>query len=107
MDAGGNLSNTVTADSTESAPATSTLNIPVVQSPAIDVVKSSTTTVGDRRRPGGAVHVHGHEHRQHDADRDHGLRPEVRAAPTVSSGDTNADAKLQRTETWVTAAAGR
>ena len=29
VDAGGNLSNTVTADSTESAPATSTLNIPV------------------------------------------------------------------------------
>ena len=32
-----------TVDSVESAPATSTLNIPVVQSPSIHVVKSSTT----------------------------------------------------------------
>ena len=35
VDAGGNLSNTVTADSVESAPATSTLNIPVARTPSI------------------------------------------------------------------------
>ena len=39
VDAGGNLSNTVTADSAESAPATSTLNIPVAQRPSISVVE--------------------------------------------------------------------
>ena len=31
IDAGGNLSNTVTADSAESAPDTDTLNIPITQ----------------------------------------------------------------------------
>ena len=44
VDAGGNLSNTVTADSTESGPDTDTLNIPVSQTPALNVVKTSTTT---------------------------------------------------------------
>ena len=47
MDAGGNLSNTVTADSTESAPDTDTHDIPITQTPAIHVVKSSTTTAID------------------------------------------------------------
>ncbi|MEO8357395.1 MAG: SdrD B-like domain-containing protein, partial [Chloroflexota bacterium] len=57
MDAGGNLSNTVTADSTESSAATNTLNIPVTQTPSIKVEKSlasytdndfsSTITRGD------------------------------------------------------------
>ena len=44
IDAGGNLSNTVTADSVESAPDTDTKNIPISQNPAIHVAKSSTTT---------------------------------------------------------------
>ena len=33
LDAGGDLTNTVTADSNETPPDTDTLNIPVVQSP--------------------------------------------------------------------------
>ena len=42
MDAGGNLSNTVTVDSIESAANTDTLDIPITQSPAMAVAKSST-----------------------------------------------------------------
>ena len=78
VDAGGNLSNTVTADSAESAPATSTLNIPVAQSPSIARREVVDDRLGDGGRPGRAVHVHGHEHRQRDADGDHGLRSQVR-----------------------------
>ena len=78
IDAGGNLSNTVTADSAESAPATSTLNIPVTQSPSIHVVKSLDDRVDHRGGPGGALHLHRHEHGERDADRHHGHRPEVR-----------------------------
>ena len=44
LDAGGSLSNTVTADSNESGPDTDTLLIPVSQNPLLEVVKSSTTT---------------------------------------------------------------
>ena len=41
LDAGGNLSNTVTADSNESGPDTDTLVIPISQSPALSLVKSA------------------------------------------------------------------
>jgi LPXTG-site transpeptidase (sortase) family protein len=44
VDAGGNLSNTVTADSTESGPDTDTLNIPITQTASMTVEKSSATT---------------------------------------------------------------
>ena len=44
LDAGGSLSNTVTADSNESGPDTDTLLIPVSQNPLLEVVKSSTTS---------------------------------------------------------------
>ena len=101
VDAGGNLSNMVTVDSTESAPATSTLNIPIVQSPAISVVKSSTTasvTAAGQVVPytftatnTGNVTLTGITISD----------PKCAAAPTLSSGDTNSDSKLQRTETWV------
>ncbi len=100
IDAGGNLSNTVTAHSTESAPATGTYSIPISQNPAIHVVKSSTTTsisnagqlvpyvftitnTGNMTLSGITV-----------AD------PNCDAAPAYQSGDTNADSKLQTTETW-------
>jgi large repetitive protein len=43
MDAGGNLTNTATASSNEASDATDTLNIPIAQSPAMTVAKSSTT----------------------------------------------------------------
>ena len=40
----GNLTNSVTASSTEASDATDTLNIPIAQSPSMTVVKSSATT---------------------------------------------------------------
>jgi uncharacterized repeat protein (TIGR01451 family) len=43
IDAGGNLSNTVTADSAESAPSTDTLDIPIAQSPALTIAKTITS----------------------------------------------------------------
>jgi hypothetical protein len=43
INAGGNLSNTVSADSAESAPTTDTLDIPIVQSPALTIVKTITS----------------------------------------------------------------
>ncbi len=61
VDTGGNLSNTVTADLNQTGPDTDTLNIPVIQNPAINVVKevstdnvtwndtSVTVNVGDHR----------------------------------------------------------
>jgi hypothetical protein len=53
LNAGGNLSNTVTADAAESAPATDTLDIPIVQSPALTIGK--TITSGDRYAAVGDV----------------------------------------------------
>ena len=51
IDAGGNLSNTVTVDSAESAPDTDTVDIPITQSPALLLTKtakeSSYSAVGD------------------------------------------------------------
>ena len=41
VNAGGNLSNTVTADSVESAPDTDTLNIPITRSPARGVIPAT------------------------------------------------------------------
>jgi uncharacterized repeat protein (TIGR01451 family) len=43
INAGGNLSNTVTADSAESAPATDTLDIAIVQNPALTITKTITS----------------------------------------------------------------
>ncbi len=40
IDAGGDLSNTVTADSAETTPATDTLDIPIAQSPALTITKT-------------------------------------------------------------------
>ena len=100
IDLGGNLSNTVTADSVESAPDTDSLNIPITQTPAINVVKSSTTTsitaagqvvpysfvvtnVGNMTLTGITV-----------------TDPNCNAAPVYVSGDLNTDSKLQLTESW-------
>ena len=101
VDAGGNLSNTVTADSAETPADTDTLNIPISQSPALNVAKSSTTTsvsaagqvvpytftvtnTGNVTLTGVTV-----------AD------PKCTSAISAPAGDTNSDGKLQRTETWV------
>ena len=47
LDTGGKLSNTVTADSTESASATATLNIPITQNPHLTLVKTATPATYD------------------------------------------------------------
>jgi hypothetical protein len=100
IDGGGNLSNTVTADSNESGPDTDNLNIPISQSPVIQVVKSSTTTeitaagqvvpysfvvtnLGNMTLTGITV-----------------SDPNCDAAPTYVSGDLNTDSKLQLAEGW-------
>ena len=44
MTAGGNLVNTVTADSDQTVPTTDTNTIPITQSPAMTVDKTSTTS---------------------------------------------------------------
>ena len=101
MDAGGNLSNTVTADSNETAPDTDTLNIPVVQSPGLNVVKSSTTssvTAAGQVVPykftvtnTGNVTLTGVTVSD----------PKCTSAVSGPTGDTNSDSKLQVGETWV------
>ena len=100
IDAGGNLSNTVTADSAES-PAGHRHQWPFRSpSPALNVVKSSTTTVitaagqvvpytfvvtniGNVTLTGITV-----------------SDPKCTSAITGPTGDTNIDSKLQLTETW-------
>src|SRR4030095_12099114 len=44
FDAGGNLTNIGTADSNETPPTSDTLDIPIVQNPALSIDKTSTTT---------------------------------------------------------------
>jgi len=44
IDAGGNLTDTATADSDQTAPVTDQLQIPIVPNPTLSIVKSSTTT---------------------------------------------------------------
>ena len=101
IDAGGNLTNTVTVDSTESSPATDTHNIPVTQSPAINVIKSSTTTsitaVGQSVPYTFTITNTGNMTLTGVSVSD----PMCAAAPVRQSGDTNNDNKLQTTETWV------
>ncbi len=101
VDAGGSLSNTVTVDSTESGPDTDTHNIPIVQTPGINVVKNSTTasiTAVGQSVPytftvtnTGNVTLTGVTVTDAMCD----------AAPAFQSGDTNNDGKLQTNETWL------
>ena len=101
LSAGGNLSNTVTADSTESPPASSTKNIPIASVAALKVVKSSTTTsvtaagqvVPYRFTITNTGNVVLNKIKVSD--------PKCNAAPAYQSGDTNNDSKLQKNETWV------
>ena len=51
--------------------------VTAVQQPALVVVKSVDGDRGDGGGPGGAVHVHGDEHRQRDPDQRDGQRPQV------------------------------
>ncbi len=68
----GDLDNTVTADSNETGPDTDSLAIPIVQNPALNVAKSSTTTSITAAGQVVPYTLPGHEHRQRDADRGDG-----------------------------------
>ncbi len=100
IDADGDLSNIVTADSVESAPDTDTKNIPISQNPAIHVAKSSTTTsvsnAGQVVPYVFSVHNIGNMTLSGITVTD----PNCRVAPAYQSGDTKSDSKLQTTETW-------
>ena len=100
IDAGGNLSNTATADSTESAPDTDTQDIPITQSPAILVVKASTTALiakADDVVPYSfTVTNPGNQTLTGVTLSD----PNCTSAISGPSGDTNDDGKLQTGETW-------
>ncbi len=101
IDLGGNLSNTVTADSKESVPDTDTKVIPITQNPLIEVVKSSTTTsitsAGQVVPYSFTVTNEGNQTLTVISVTD----PNCNVAPLYVSGDTNTDSKLQVTETWV------
>ena len=100
MDAGGNLSNTVTAKTTESGPDTDTLDIPITQTPAIQVVKSSTTTdvtaAGQVVPYSFAITNIGNITLSSITVSD----PNCDAPPAYQSGDTNTDSLLDLAETW-------
>ena len=101
INAGGNLTNTVTVDSADQAPTPTRSAIPITQEPALTGRSSrSTTTAGDRGGSAGAVHDHGHQHRQPDPDQHHRQRSQCSGPISGPAGDSNTDGKLQTTETW-------
>jgi hypothetical protein len=100
IDGGGYLANTVTADSTESAPDTDDYYIPITQNPAIQVVKSSTTTAITT-----AAQVVPYDFVVTNAGNVtlSGITvsdPNCTSAIVGPTGDTSPDSKLQLTETW-------
>ena len=101
LDAGGSLSNTVTADSNESGPDTDTLLIPVSQNPLLEVVKSSTTTsitaAGQVVPYRFAVSNKGNVALTGITVTD----PKCAAPAVYVSGDTDTDNKLDLSETWI------
>ena len=100
IDTGGNLSNTVTADLTESLADTDTLDIPITQTPSIQVVKSSSTTdvtaAGQIVPYSFAVTNTGNITLSGISVTD----PDCDATPAYQSGDTDTDSKLDLSETW-------
>ena len=74
MDAGGNLSNTVTADSTESAPDTDTLEHPDQPGAGVEPRQAGVAVDLRRGRRRDLVQLHGDEHGQRDAVGSHGHR---------------------------------
>ncbi|WP_374688050.1 hypothetical protein [Promineifilum sp.] len=100
MDAGGMLHNMVTADSTETDPATDDLDIPIQQRPGLNVEKSSTTTL---ITAAGQQVVYTFDVTNTGNVSLTGVSvsdPKCDAAPTGPTGDTNNDGKLGLLETW-------
>jgi uncharacterized repeat protein (TIGR01451 family) len=99
LDAGGNLVNTVTADSNESDPAQDTHSIPISQGPALAVDKDSTTiTIGDVG-PVTYTFVVTNTGNQ-TLTGITVLDPNCDVDPVFVDGDLNNDDKLQRDEIW-------
>jgi uncharacterized repeat protein (TIGR01451 family) len=102
IDAGGDLSNTVTVDSAETGPETDTLDIPINPTPGLSVEKTSTTT---SITSVGQVVPYTFLVSNTGAVRLNGITvsdPTCDATPTYVSGDIDpADGWLQTTETWV------
>ncbi len=100
VDTGGSLTNTVTADSVESVQDTDTLNIPVTQTPGVNIAKTpatqsvasggtanftlTVTNTGNVTLTGVNV-----------------TDAQCTTGPIRTGGDTNNDDKLQTTETWI------
>ena len=101
VDAGGNLVNTVTADSDQTTPNTDTLDISIDQRSVINVIKTSTTTQitmsGQIVAYRLAVSNPGNTTLTGITVSD----AKCNAAPVYISGDSNNDKKLQTTEIWV------
>ena len=101
VDAGGPISTSVTADSAESAPATDSLDVPVILAPAIDVAASTTTaSVG----AGGQVVDYTFTVTNAGNQTLTGVSltdPDCDPATLVYvAGDANNDSDLQLAETW-------
>ncbi|MBK7219383.1 MAG: hypothetical protein IPH95_20570 [Candidatus Promineofilum sp.] len=100
MDAGVKLPNTVTADSTETDPATDTLEIPIQQNPGLNVEKSSTTTL---ITVAGQQVVYTFDVTNTGNISLTGVTvsdPMCTSAISGPTGDTNNDGKLGLVETW-------
>jgi LPXTG-site transpeptidase (sortase) family protein len=101
INAGGNLSNTVTVTTNQSNLATDSLDIPVVQSPAIHIEKTSTTeliaTIGQVVPYRLLVTNVGNIPLSAIIVSDPNCEPE----PVYQSGDSNSDGLLQLSESWL------
>ena len=96
----GDLDNTVTADSNETGPDTDDYSIPITQTAAINVEKSSTTT---SITAAGQVVPYTFTVTNTGNVTLTGITVtdlNCTAAPAYQSGDTNNDSQLQTTETW-------
>jgi LPXTG-site transpeptidase (sortase) family protein len=101
INAGGNLSNTVTVTTNQSNLATDSLDIPVVQSPAIQIEKTSTTeliaTIGQVVPYRLLVTNTGNIPLSNISVSD----PKCNSSPEYQSGDSNSDDLLQLSESWL------
>ncbi|NCB00180.1 MAG: DUF11 domain-containing protein, partial [Clostridia bacterium] len=96
----GDLDNTVTADSAQTDPDTDDHDISILYNPALNVVKSSTTTLIDHA---GQIVPYSFVVTNNGNITLTGITvsdPNVSPAPAYASGDTNANSKLDVGESW-------